>query len=72
MIRHKVMAKLQGSYILKIDFCDPEYTVGCVISESMLLMVGRAIRYLSRTASIILQHLFQIIASAESFIEAIG
>lgn len=43
-----------------------------VISESILLVVGRAIRCLLRTGSIILQHLFQIIASVKFFIEAIG
>ena len=66
------MVKLQGSYVLEIDFCDPECTLVCVISESISLMVGRAMRYLVRTDSTILQHFVWLFTSAKSFVKVIA
>lgn len=65
-----MMAKLEGT--LKIDFCGLECFLVCVLSESTLLMVGRASRYLARIDMTILHHLFQCITYAKSFIDVIG
>lgn len=66
MTCHKVNAKLQRSYVWEIDFYDHECTLVCVISEPVLLMVGRAMRYFLRIDSTILQQLFSFLLQPSS------